>query len=170
MTEQPEKVTAKPSTLRSASIDALLEKRLIASLATLDADGTVHLVPMWFRRLGEFILIPTSSRTRKARNVRCNPHVSVMIQQSVSGLSLVGVLIKGRTHILEGAEARAMNRSIHLRYVTEAGLAEAPVAAYLREGDDITLRVRMETVVSWDLASGAAAQALEASSATHALD
>lgn len=152
------------------SCDALLEKRLLASLASINADGTIHLVPMWFRRVDDSVMIPTSSRTRKAKNIRRHPYVSVMIQEARSGLDLWGVLIKGPVHILEGTEARAMNRSIHLRYVTEDGLAQPPVAAYLTNGDDITLCIGMETVVNWDLTSGQAAQSLREPDRTVPLD
>ena len=48
----------------------LLEARLIANLATFNADGSVHLVAMWFLWDGEAVLSPTSATTRKARNLR----------------------------------------------------------------------------------------------------
>lgn len=46
--------------LTVGEIDRLLSMTLIANLATLDEDGTIHIVPMWFIRLGNEICIPTS--------------------------------------------------------------------------------------------------------------
>ena len=55
----------KPPILSSAEIDDLLSKTIIANLATLDNDGGIHILPMWFLRIGSEIYIPTSSSTHK---------------------------------------------------------------------------------------------------------
>ena len=55
----------RPPILSSAEIDELLSMTLIANLATLDQDGGIHLLPMWFLRIGNDICIPTSSHTHK---------------------------------------------------------------------------------------------------------
>ncbi len=47
-----------PSILISIEIDKLLSMRLIANLATLDQDGGIHLLPMWFLRVGNDIYLP----------------------------------------------------------------------------------------------------------------
>ena len=90
----------KPPILSSAEIDELLSKTLIANLATLDNDGGIHILPMWFLR------IPTSSLTHKFRNLQARPHASVMIDISRAGLDLRGVLIRGRVELLYGEAAR----------------------------------------------------------------
>jgi nitroimidazol reductase NimA-like FMN-containing flavoprotein (pyridoxamine 5'-phosphate oxidase superfamily) len=115
----------KPPILSSTEIDKLLSMRLIANLATLDQDDGIHLLPMWFLRVGNDICIPTSSHTHKYRNLRARPRASVMIDVSRAGLDLKGVLIRGRMELVYGEEARQINRSIHLKYVTPEGLSEA---------------------------------------------
>jgi nitroimidazol reductase NimA-like FMN-containing flavoprotein (pyridoxamine 5'-phosphate oxidase superfamily) len=57
----------KPPILSSAEIGELLSKTLIANLATLDNDGGIHILPMWFLRIGNDICIPTSHHTHKYR-------------------------------------------------------------------------------------------------------
>ena len=86
----------KPLVLSSVEIDKLLSMRLIANLATLDEDGSIHLMPMWFLRIDNDICIPTSRQTHKYRNRVSRPHASVMIDISRAGLNLKGVLIKGQ--------------------------------------------------------------------------
>lgn len=159
-----------PLQLSAAEVDGLLEKRLIANLASVNPDGAVHLVAMWFRREGDAILLPTSGHTRKARNLRRNPRATVMIDQSRAGLDLRGVQIQGSVELVEGPEAHRLNRSIHERYVTPRGLDQAPVAAYLGAGDDLTVRVAMERVTSWNLAEGPAGRALRLSGEVSPLD
>lgn len=158
--ESPEAASVMPLKLSRAEIDRLLEQRLIANLATVNDDGSVHLVAMWFRRHGDRILIPTSHHTRKARNARARPYATVMIDRSRGGMDLAGVTVRGPVEIIEGDAARKLNRSIHRRYVSEEGLELPEVAAYLREGDDVTLAVAMERITSWNLAHGEAGRAL----------
>jgi hypothetical protein len=85
-----------------------------------------------------------------------------MIDVSRAGLNLKGVLIRGRVELVEGEEARRINRSIHLRYVTPDALSDPSVASYLSEGDDVTVKVHLDHVVSWNLADSKAGQALGA--------
>jgi hypothetical protein len=49
--------------LHSTEIDELLSMTLIANLATLDEDRGIHLLPMWFLRIGNDICVPTSRYT-----------------------------------------------------------------------------------------------------------
>ena len=137
----------------------VLALRLIATLATLGADGSLHAVPMWFRWDGTSVLIPTSGRTVKIRNLRRSPQATVMVDQCRGGLEIRGVMLRGTAEILEGAAARELNRSIHLRYVSAEGLALPEVRRYL-DTDDVTIRVRPSRVATWDLTGSPASRAL----------
>ena len=158
----PDAATNKPLVLSSAEIDELLSMTLVANLATIDDDGSIHLVPMWFLRIGNNICIPTSHHTHKYRNLRVRPRASVMIDVSKAGLNLKGVLVRGRVELIEGEEARQTNRSIHLKYVTPEALSDPYVASYLSKGDDITVKVHIDSLISWNLANSKAGQALGA--------
>jgi nitroimidazol reductase NimA-like FMN-containing flavoprotein (pyridoxamine 5'-phosphate oxidase superfamily) len=160
----------RPPVLSSAEIDELLSKTLIANLATLDNDGGIHILPMWFLRIDNDICIPTSHYTHKYRNLKARPRASVMIDISKAGLNLRGVLIRGRVDLLYGEEARQTNRLIHLKYVTPKGLGDAEVASYLSKGDDITIKVHMDHLVSWNLADSTAGKALSSGGWFHPLD
>jgi hypothetical protein len=64
--------------------------------------------------------------------------------------------------LVEGEEARRINRSIHLKYVTPEALSDSNVVSYLSEGDDVTVKVHMDRLVSWNLADSKAGKALSA--------
>jgi nitroimidazol reductase NimA-like FMN-containing flavoprotein (pyridoxamine 5'-phosphate oxidase superfamily) len=72
----------KPPILSSAEIDDILSKILIAKLATLDNDGGIHILPIWFLRIGNDMCIPTSHHTHKYRNLNARHRASVMIDIS----------------------------------------------------------------------------------------
>src|SRR6476660_1726570 len=160
----------KPPSLSSAEIDKILSMTLIANLATLGEGNTIHIVPMWFIRLGNDICIPTSRHTRKYKNLRARPYASVMIDISRAGLNLKGVLIRGRVEFVEGEEAHNINRAIHLKYVTQEGLSDTYVASYLSKGDDITVMVHMDHLIHWNLADSKAGKALSAGGWSRPLD
>src|SRR4249920_1737735 len=150
----------KPPSLSSAEIDKILSMTLIANLATLGEDDTIHIVPMWFLHLGNDICIPTSRHTRKYKNLKARPYASVMIDISRAGLNLKGVLIRGPVELVEGQEATKINHQIHLKYVTEEGLNDPNVASYLSKGDDITVKIHLDHLVYWNLADSKAGIAL----------
>jgi PPOX class probable F420-dependent enzyme len=142
-----------------ALAERLLGLRLIASLATIDADGTPHVVPMWFLHDRGSVLIPTSARTRKIRNLRRAPRATLMVEQAGGGLDVRGAMLVGGVEIIEGVEARRLNRTIHLKYVTAEGLALPEVRSYL-DADDVTIRLRPERVSTWNLTDSPGSQAL----------
>jgi nitroimidazol reductase NimA-like FMN-containing flavoprotein (pyridoxamine 5'-phosphate oxidase superfamily) len=160
----------KPPILSTSEIDDLLSKTLIANLATIDKDGGIHVIPMWFLRIGNDICIPTSRKTHKYRNLLARPLASVMIDVSNAGLNLRGVLIRGKVELVYGEDARQINRSIHMKYVTPEALKNPSVASYLSEGDDVTVKVHMDHLVSWNLANSDAGKALQTGDWFYSLD
>jgi hypothetical protein len=93
-----------------------------------------------------------------------------MIDVSKAGLNSQGVLIRGRVELLDGKEARQTNRLIHLKYVTPNGLDDAEVASYLSKGDDITIKVHMDHLVSWNLSDSKTGKAHSSGGWFHPLD
>ncbi len=159
-----------PGRLEAEHLRELLSMRLIANLATYDPDGSIHLVPMWFLHWDDALLFPTSHRTRKIRNLRRRPWAAVMIHHAVTGLDLRGTLIRGEVELIEAPRSKELNRSIHSRYVTAEGLKKPEVVAYLGQGDDMTIKVAMQDVITWNLAAGSAARSLHGPGLTHPLD
>lgn len=137
-------------TLSEEALTSLLDERHIAALGTLDRNGRIHVVPLWYRQDAGRILLPTGSGSRKAKNTRRSPYASVMIHKAVAGADVQGVLIRGPVEIIEGPESARLNHSIYLRYISPEGLNQPAVSEALA-ADDITLGVTMEEVISWDL-------------------
>jgi PPOX class probable F420-dependent enzyme len=57
----------------------LFNKKAFGNLATLNADGTPQVTPIWVDREGEFLLFNSARGRLKDRNVRRNPHVAIAI-------------------------------------------------------------------------------------------
>jgi hypothetical protein len=80
------------------------------------------------------------------------------------------VLIRGQVTLIDGDEAQQINHSIHMKYVTPEGLNDASVASYLSKGDDITVKIHIDRLISWNLADSNAGKALSISGGFHSLD
>jgi hypothetical protein len=63
--------------------------------------------------------------------------------------------------LVEGDEARQINHSIHMKYVTLDGMSNASVASYLSKGDDVTIKIHLDHLVSWNLADSKAGKGIE---------
>jgi PPOX class probable F420-dependent enzyme len=122
----------------------LLELPLVAVLATYRADGSVLLSPVWQQwRDGGFDVV-TRSDDVKARQLRRNPHASIVVYEHVPPYR--GIEVRGEAR-LEAAPTETVRR-IAVRY-----LGERDGAAYAERGDDDML-VRLEPgrLRAWDFA------------------
>ena len=93
-----------------------------------------------------------------------------MIDISRAGLNLIGVLIRGHVELVEGEEARRINRMIHLKYIMPEAINDANVSSYLSKGDDVTVKVHMDHMISWNLANSKAGKALHLGGWSRSLD
>lgn len=103
---------------------------------------------MWFIHEDEFILIPTPQKTQKFRNLQARPYASVMIDISLEGLDLRCVLIRGKVELIRGKEAYLINHKIHLKYIDPEAFKDPAVLNYLSAGDDISLKIHIDNLVS----------------------
>src|SRR5262245_9717194 len=101
-------------TLSAAELSYLTGERRLGRLATADAAGMPHVVPVGWRLHADLGTIDVSGRnfadTRKFRNVRANPHAAIVIDDlaSTDPWRPRAVLIEGTAQAIDavdGAEA-----------------------------------------------------------------
>jgi hypothetical protein len=130
--------------------EEILTGRFIASLATENEDGSIHLTAVWYLFDGGCLYVATSSRTRKARNVAARPKASLMvdIRKPASERGLVAVCT---VDVVAGELSREINVRIHRRYMSEAALADPRTGGTMAAMDDITLRLTPTGWCAWDM-------------------
>jgi PPOX class probable F420-dependent enzyme len=138
------------ASLADVLVRQLLDGRHIASLATENEDGSIHIVAVWYWFDGTHVRVATSSRSRKARNLQSNPKVSLMIDARDPAASY-GVTIAGTAQILSGDVSRKSNVEIHRKYLSEAALADARVGPVFAAWDDVTIQIVPSSVIAWDM-------------------
>lgn len=138
------------ASLSDALVRQLLDGRYIASFATQNPNGSLHIVAVWFWFDGKGVYVATSSRSRKARNLEANPHVAVMIDARDPAASY-GVTVTGTAEVLTGESSRRYNAEIHHKYLSETAINDSKVGPVFAAWDDITVRLTPASVIAWDM-------------------
>lgn len=128
----------------------ILNQCRIASVATIDADGMPHLTAVWFLFDGESFLVSISSASAKARNIRTNQNIALMIDVRQTGKEL-GVSVSGVAEVLEGEIAREAIDSVYAKYLTQEALTDPEVGPVFATFSDIAIRLRPTRWISWNM-------------------
>ena len=146
----------------------LLSARLVCVLATLERDGSIHAVPMWFALHEGSILLATGSNSRKVRNLEADSRATLVVHDSRPGFEVCGATMVGEVEIVGGPAARAFVDRVHGRYVARGGLP-AEAQAFL-DSDDVALSFRPAAATTWDERSSSGNAALRAAGAALPLE
>jgi PPOX class probable F420-dependent enzyme len=105
-----------------AEIAEVLAKRLVATVGTLNEDGSIHLAYVLFLHHDGKLYFETSSVTRKARNADQRGRASMIVQGGAStGRSLM-VTAEGTATVLRGARAHDLNHRLRAKYIRPGAL------------------------------------------------
>jgi coenzyme F420-0:L-glutamate ligase / coenzyme F420-1:gamma-L-glutamate ligase len=112
--------------LADPTVVAFLSRARVAHLATADADGQPHVVPITFALHDGRVYSALDAKPkrvagrqlRRVRNIQANPRVSVVVDHYAEDWSHLGyVLLIGTARLLEtGAEADAARAVLHAKY------------------------------------------------------
>jgi len=138
------------ASLSDPLVKELLQGRYIATLATRNADGSVHMVAVWFWFDGTNLYVATASNTRKARNLQQHSRATLMVD-SREALASRGVTISAVAKLLTGDDSRRWNERIHEKYLSERAIADPRVGPVFAGWDDVTIQLSPMSVFSWDM-------------------
>ena len=86
-------------------------------VASINADGTPHLVTMWYLRDGEDLLFWTYAKSQKVVNVRRDPRATVLVATGEKYEELKGVSITGSTTVVDDLdEVLAFGEQVYEKY------------------------------------------------------
>jgi PPOX class probable F420-dependent enzyme len=125
-----------------------LGRQTYATLATHNADGSMHVVPIVCRFDGQRFLMATASTTRKARNVAARPAVTVTVDDRAE---IRWVSARGTAELIRGRTAHELNQSLYRLWMTDEGLAV--VGAHMAGIEDVTIAVTPAAWQAWSLES-----------------
>ena len=125
---------------------AFLNEAPVARLSSLNPDGTIHLAPVYFKYDNGDILVGTQDVTRKARNIKHNPNVTLLIDNQTPPWK--GVLIYGEAK-LDYEDVVAKRISIFERYMP-AENAQKLATGLANNYTPVVIRVKPRRMTSYD--------------------
>ncbi len=136
--------------MTAEEIEEFLRGRLSMALCSLNHDGTIHTVAMWYGFLAGEVAFETKAKSQKVQNLRRNPTITCMVEDGASYEQLRGVELVGRAEIIEDSDRMwELGVSVFERY-------NAPYTEDLRPFVETMLRkrvvikVHVDRTVSWD--------------------
>jgi PPOX class probable F420-dependent enzyme len=141
-----------PTVNLNSSLQQFLQGRHIGTIATENADGTIHMTAVWYLFEDGRLYIATSSKTRKAKNLLARPKASLMVDSREPGKER-GVTAAGKAELLSGKQSQEFNHRIHRRYLSSTALADSHVGPVFAGFDDVTIRLTPDSWISWDMAA-----------------
>ena len=142
-------------------VQELLEARLVGVLATFDRRHAIHAVPMWYASSAGTVILATSSRSRKVRNLEADARATLVLHDSRPGYEVCGASIAGTAEVVRSPDAQALVELVHDRYLAAETAGDPTVEPYLAS-DDVALRFRPSSAVTWDERRSAASKAVRA--------
>jgi PPOX class probable F420-dependent enzyme len=127
-----------------------LGERHTTTMCTINVDGSIHAVAMWYGFCDGRLAVQTKAKSQKVRNVRRDPRMTCLVEAGERYQELRGVELVGRAEIVEDPDRLwEVGVSVYDRYVEPYGEAARPaVEAMLNKRVAIVLQV--ERTVSWD--------------------
>ena len=115
-----------------------------ARVATVDARGVPHNVPVCPLLDGDTICFATEKGAKKLRNIEANPQVAVVVDEYVEGWDhLRGVMVQGNARVVGKAEFRRLRKKLYTKFLQYRS------AAAIGESDSVIVRITPGRKFSW---------------------
>lgn len=136
--------------MSDAEVDEYLAGRHTMNVASINHDGTIHLVAMWYGFVDGNPAFWTYGRSQKILNLKRNPQVTCLIETGDKYEELRGVELVGRAEVVEERDGvHAIGRSVFERYF---GPWSDEVQPYIEQtgAKRFGVIIHVDKVVSWD--------------------
>ena len=137
-------------TMTADEVAALLAGSHKLQLATINPDGTPHLVTMFYVMLGGRIAFWTYRAAQKARNLARDPRVTCLVETGEDYFELRGVQVAGLAQVVGELDGiLEIGRGVAARM---AGVPAASVEDYVAQSarKRIGFIVEPTRIISWD--------------------
>jgi PPOX class probable F420-dependent enzyme len=131
-------------------IQAFIEERRPMTMCTVNHDGTIHAVAMWYGLVDGMIAIETKAKSQKARNLARDPRATLLFEDGDYYEELRGVELVCRAEVIDDPERMwALGVNLYERYYgTYRDELRPFVEAMLNKR--IVAVFHVDRTVSWD--------------------
>ena len=137
--------------MTEAEVESYLTSGRDLQVASINADGTPHLVTMWFALVDGDLCFWTYGRSQKIVNLQRDPRVTVLVADGDVYERLRGVSVAGTATVIEDRdEVNAIGEAVFEKYwmpITDEAVREGVHAMGAKR---LGVRISLDKVVSWD--------------------
>lgn len=120
------------------------------NVATINHDGTIHLVAMWYGFVGDRPAFWTYGKSQKIRNLERDARLTCLVETGTRYEELRGVELVGRGEIVtDRDEVMAIGQSVFGRYIAEWNEDLRPALEQMG-AKRVGVIIHADRVVSWD--------------------
>jgi PPOX class probable F420-dependent enzyme len=131
-------------------VDAFLHEKRPMSMCSINHDGTIHAIAMWYGFLEGAIAVETKAKSQKVQNLRRNPTLTCLFEDGDGYEELRGVELVGKAEIVEDKERMwTLGVNVFERYYGEYNDELAPFVETMLH-KRVVIKLHVERVVSWD--------------------
>lgn len=128
-----------------AELRDFLAQPLLARLSTLNHDGTIHTIPIWYQFRDGKIYLSTQTVTQKVKNIAREPQVTVLVDTNT--MPYKGVMVYGVAR-LDFDDAVSKRVSIFQRYIGSHGDDYAQKLA--AKWEPVIIEITPTRIISFD--------------------
>jgi len=137
--------------MTEAEVESYLTSGRDLQVASINADGTPHLVTMWFALVDGDLCFWTYGSSQKIVNLQRDPRVTVLVADGDVYEQLRGVSVAGTATVIEDRdEVNAIGEAVFEKYwmpITDEAVREGVHAMGAKR---LGVRISLDKVVSWD--------------------
>lgn len=131
-------------------VDTFLNERRPMTMCSINHDGSIHAVAMWYGFLEGCVAVETKAKSQKVQNLRRDPRITCMMEDGDYYEELRGVELVGRAEIVEDFERMwPLGVDVFERYYGAFTDEMRPFVETMLN-KRVVVKVDVERVVSWD--------------------
>ena len=129
-----------------------IESQKTVQVATINKDGTPHLMPLWFAIEDGRIVLETFTKSQKVKNLERDDRISILFEDGDTYEKLRGVSIKGRVELVQDDVARvhALHMKVLLRNTPEIPEDVLDKATAAMAPKKTAILIQPEKFITWD--------------------
>jgi len=137
-------------TMTDEEIRSFIESQKTVQVATINRDGTPHLMPLWFAIVDGDIVLETFTKSQKVKNLERDPRVTVLLEDGDVYEKLRGVAIYATAELVKDVEkVHALHMEV-LKRNTEMPEEILEKATRSMAPKKTAIVIKAQRTISWD--------------------
>ena len=131
-------------------IDEFLLGRRSMTMSSINKDGSIHSIAMWYGFLEGCVAIESKAKAQKVMNLRRNPNLTMLVEDGETYETLRGVTLIGKAEIVEDPDRIfELGVSVFSRYFAPY-TEEMKPAVDMMLNKRVVVKLNVERTITWD--------------------